>query len=68
MKNKQDKFINWLCGKGKFPFFQSMPEVEMPIGWRKDAEMESDDKYGNVNLNNGDYFSYERGEENNNEY
>ena len=46
--DKQFQFINWLTGKtNNFPFFQSMPEVKMPVGWQKDREVKScDEKYG----------------------
>lgn len=34
--NKQNQFIDWLRGKNvAFPFFQSMPKVEMPITAKK---------------------------------
>ena len=59
--DKQTQFIDWLCGKDvKFPFFQRMPKVAMPIGWRKDEEVRScDEKYGS-HLNLGDdVFSHE---------
>ena len=29
-ESKQEQFIDWLCGKGKFPFFQDTPEVPYP--------------------------------------
>ena len=37
--NKLNEFTNWLCGvKGtKFPFFQDMPEVEMPINYEEEG-------------------------------
>lgn len=33
--DKRDKFIDWLCGKGKFPFFQDRIEVSKPEGLSK---------------------------------
>ena len=33
--DKQTQFIDWLCGKGKFPFFQDKMEVSMPEGFKK---------------------------------
>lgn len=47
--DKQEKFINWLCGKGEFPFFKDMPKVAYPIGYFKDQEIKScDNKYENL--------------------
>ena len=30
--DKNSSFIDWLRGKGEFPFFKSQPDIPMPIG------------------------------------
>ncbi len=43
--NKQQQFIDWLCGKNvKFPFFRKMPKVSYPINYKK-PQIEEDSKY-----------------------